>query len=81
MARRRRDPIADAHQQVRALRNKIHSLEQEMVAPLRLQVANLQRDYESLQHQLGADQELLRLYRAAWESTLRLISGLASGKI
>jgi hypothetical protein len=80
-ARRRRDPVADAHQQVRDLRNKLHGFEQESVLPLRSQIAQLQRDNADLENRLTRLKEQQRLYRDAWEAMVRLTNGLlASGK-
>jgi prefoldin subunit 5 len=79
--RRRRDPVADAHQQLRELRNKLHGMEQETVLPLRSQIAQLQRDNADLTSRLGRLQSLHQLYRDAWESMVKLSHGLlASGK-
>lgn len=79
--KRDRDRLADANQQERELKNRIHAYEQETVLPLRARIAELERDNTRLKRTTERLERLERLYRDAWVSGIRLAGALlATGK-
>lgn len=80
--RRRNDPLADANQDLRDLRNKLHAIDQETVLPLRARIAELEHENARLTQRVTKLDDLHRLYREAWESMVRLSNAiLATGKL
>ena len=79
----RRDRIADANQQVRELRNKLHAIDHEVVLPLRTRIAELERDSRVLTAKCHQLERMHDLYRKSWEAMLELfhaITTVAGGK-
>jgi hypothetical protein len=77
----RRDPIADANQTIRDLRNQLHNYDAQVAIPLRTKVAELERANAQLALRVERAEGLHGLYRDAWEASIRLFNGvLASGK-
>lgn len=77
----RRDRVADANQQVRDLRNKLHQVEQTTILPLRGRIAELELDNRLLTSKLDHAQRMSGLYQKAWASMLDLVQALSAGKL
>ena len=78
---RRRNPLAQANQNNRDLRNRLHRFDQEVALPLRSEVAQLKLDLERLQSKVSGLQRLNEAYRQDWTAAVRLeYERLASGK-
>lgn len=81
MPRRDRVAVADANQEARLLRNRIHQYDQEVVLPLRAQIAELQKANAALTRKVARLTDLEARYHDVWRAGIRLTSSLlASGK-
>jgi hypothetical protein len=78
---RRRNPLAQANQANRDLRNQIHRFDQEVALPLRAEIAQLKLDLERSRSKVADLVHLNEAYQQSWEARVRLdYERLASGK-
>jgi len=73
--KRRHDPLADALQANRDLRNQLHQVEQ----PLRERLRDLENERDRLAQRVDALERESACYRAVVESGVGLLSHLLSG--